>query len=250
MSANPNTNPYAAPRAVVENAPIIDDNHMLSTTVRWLLYLQTFVSLVVVVFSILQYELLTRIQNGGEWTEQETSANDIRYGGAAGISCLLYLVNGILILIWIYRANRRVSALSNQGLSNSPGWSIGWYFVPIMNLWKPFVAMKEIWLASQSPKGWSMYDSAPALLGWWWALWLIGTFLGRAANGVSRMSGVDAVMQGTSLNAISMFLNAVLCILFAIIVSRIQSMQNAGQEEHEQTPESATSAREPFIHRF
>ena len=35
--------------------------------------------------------------------------------------------------------------------SFTPGWSVGWFFVPIMNPWKPFQAMREIWQASAEP---------------------------------------------------------------------------------------------------
>ena len=56
-------------------------------------------------------------------------------------------------------------------LDFTPGWSVGWYFLPIANLWKPYQAMKEIWRASARP---DKVDDAevPGWLPLWWFLWL------------------------------------------------------------------------------
>ena len=58
------------------------------------------------------------------------------------------LTTGIVFLMWIHRANRNARGLGAEGMTFTPGWSVGWYFIPIANLWKPFQAMKEIWQAS------------------------------------------------------------------------------------------------------
>jgi hypothetical protein len=64
----------------------------------------------------------------------------------------------------------------------TPGWSVGWFFVPILNLFKPYQAMKEIWLASM-PSDETPWPErkAPPVVGWWWILWLIAVALGLSA---------------------------------------------------------------------
>ena len=96
--------------------------------------------------------------------EQWESLNGIFY-------VVVYLSSAVLVLKWIYRANYNARQLGASNMRFSSGWSIGWYFIPIANLWKPYQAMKEIWKTSANPSAWTT-EKAPALLGWWWFLWI------------------------------------------------------------------------------
>ena len=58
----------------------------------------------------------------------------------------------------------------------SPGWAVGWYFVPFANLVKPYQGMKEAWMASHFRDNWHG-EPTPALLVWWWGLWLVTNIL-------------------------------------------------------------------------
>ena len=76
------------------------------------------------------------------------------------------LVSAILVSKWTLRASHNVRALGATNLMFSPRASVGWYFVPIANLWKPYQAMREIWQASVSPSAWKR-QQIPLLLPWW-----------------------------------------------------------------------------------
>ncbi len=64
-----------------------------------------------------------------------------------------WLVAGIVWLTWQHRAHRQLRQLGTQGLQFTPGWGVGWWFVPVANLWKPYQAIKELWVASDPEKG-------------------------------------------------------------------------------------------------
>src|SRR5437868_6687462 len=59
------------------------------------------------------------------------------------VTILVFIITGVLFLRWIHRANRNARALGAQGMRFTPGWAVGWYFIPIASLWKPYQAMKE-----------------------------------------------------------------------------------------------------------
>lgn len=67
-----------------------------------------------------------------------------------GIACvallqlLVIIATGVVFLMWIYRANLNVRGFGAADMKFTPGWSVGWYFIPIMNLVRPYQAMKEI----------------------------------------------------------------------------------------------------------
>ena len=79
----------------------------------------------------------------------------------------------ILVLSWVYRANYNARQLGAADMRFTPGWAVGWHFVPIAWFWMPYLAMREIWRASVSPSDWATVPVWP-LLRWWWGLWLVG----------------------------------------------------------------------------
>jgi hypothetical protein len=49
-----------------------------------------------------------------------------------------------LFVIWVHRMQANTFALGVLGLRYTPAWAVGWYFVPIVNLWMPYRVMREI----------------------------------------------------------------------------------------------------------
>src|SRR5699024_8290571 len=71
------------------------------------------------------------------------------------VYALLNLVWSIILIlfivfffIWLYRAYAHWQAQHVTGVAHPPRWAIGWYFIPVMNLYKPFSVMRELTLAS------------------------------------------------------------------------------------------------------
>jgi hypothetical protein len=75
----------------------------------------------------------------------------------------------IFILRWIYFANFNAHQLGAIGMRFTPGWSIGWFFIPIANFWKPYQVMKELWQVSKNSSTWRVQSVSP-LVPWWWFL--------------------------------------------------------------------------------
>lgn len=100
--------------------------------------------------------------------------------GLSALAYLLVLLTAVIAVgCWIYRANANAHAIGGD-LNVRPGWAVGWYFVPIANLFKPFEAMKETWLASHYGGDWGRGTHSD-LLHWWWGLWIITGFIDNIA---------------------------------------------------------------------
>ncbi len=120
-----------------------------------------------------------------------------------GLVALLHIpvwLGGIVVfLVWIYKAYKNLEPLQASGLSHSPGWAVGWWFIPFANLVKPFQVMKEIWVESDPEYEAELAFlpttlSAPAIMGLWWATFLAGNILGRIAE---RMLPIDGAVSST-----------------------------------------------------
>lgn len=49
---------------------------------------------------------------------------------------ITFFVSVVFVSMWIYRAHANLFAAGYQGLEYTPGWSVGWFFVPIASLFR------------------------------------------------------------------------------------------------------------------
>jgi hypothetical protein len=173
--------PAAAPAPVPLAGRDFRDPATLTQALKVLLILSLLLDFIATVSGVMALALLRSLQGGtfaGDFDAAATS-NDNRQQAIGFTQVALFIVTGIVFLTWIHRANRNARALGAEGMRFTPGWSVGWYFVPIMSLWKPFQAMREIWQASAQSRcqGWA---EVMAILGassgwsrrWRWRAWL------------------------------------------------------------------------------
>lgn len=101
----------------------------------------------------------------------DVTSPDGLYAGVLLANWLLLVATYVVFAMWIYRAAANVNAAMVPGFRYTPGWAVGWHFVPIANLYKPFDAMRQIWNASHS--GGRHLDRGEPLLVYWWGLWAL-----------------------------------------------------------------------------
>jgi hypothetical protein len=53
---------------------------------------------------------------------------------------------------------------------------VGWWLIPVANLWKPFQTVRELWKASGGDEAWWRSATWP-VIGWWWACWVVFNIL-------------------------------------------------------------------------
>lgn len=93
----------------------------------------------------------------------------------------------IMFLIWLYRCHKNLPALGAENLEFSPGWAVGWWFIPFLCLYKPFQVVREVWNESDPDVApddirFHVAPGAPTLMVLWWALFLIGNFISSVPN--------------------------------------------------------------------
>ena len=152
---------------------------------------------------------------------------------------LLFIVLGIAFLKWIYRINKNLNTLSNGSLEFTPGWSIGWYFIPIACWYKPFQVMKEIYLACKDDP-----QADTGLLGRWWFLWIVSTF---AANIAMRMAfgseGPDSMLASTIAYIVSDAIDVLLAFVALKLVTEIWISYESNLMEQDSAINSDTPLR-------
>ncbi|MEM6475575.1 MAG: DUF4328 domain-containing protein [Pseudomonadota bacterium] len=135
-----------------------------------------------------------------------------------------YIFSVITIAMWIHRAHKNLHDQGVEGLEYTPGWGVGWYFIPIANLFKPFQAMKELWGASHRYKG-NFGDPAEGNLGLWWGLWIFGGILSNISTRMSMSDDPGIYDSGIILSFISSGLNLGAAYLIWQIIRQITAAQ-------------------------
>jgi hypothetical protein len=107
----------------------------------------------------------------------------------------------VVFCMWMYRAHANLHALGIQGQDYTSGWAAGAWFVPFLNLVRPFRIMKEIWKGSDPATvgaadfAWKL-AADPAIIGLWWAAWIFSNVASRVS---SRMDRGDVDLQYAAL---------------------------------------------------
>lgn len=224
---------YQSPTAPVEDIEVSEfrDLGKLTTTLRWLLWSGVVVSLVSLLSSALQLELLSR-----SFTQEEATANDEREAFVGVLSLVLTLTTFIVFGRWILQAHRNLPALGARSVDFTPGWALGWFFIPIANLWKPYQAMKSLWHHSENAVSPPVLRTPGILVGWW-TLWIISAFLGNIEMRMTLSAqGLDELVAVTQITIASCILNTALCAVAAVMVVSIWKAQLRQHENPVEAP--------------
>ena len=192
------------PGALQAGAAGFRDATTLTRCLKALLWLKIAVDLVAILSTFLQIGVLLSLQQhlyaSASAAQADAHASDVERRAIGLVQIAVLVITGLVFLRWIFRANANARQLGAADMRFTPGWSIGWYFVPFANLWKPYQAMKEIWLASAAPADWQNHPRG-AILPWWWFCFLLSGITGnilfrlaRAATDVSTLMSADVMI--------------------------------------------------------
>jgi hypothetical protein len=142
----------------------------LTKFLRRLLWISVVVACIALVDDVAEF---VQVQIG-QVTPDQVANNDPIQGIVGLLQSGLGIATGITFLKWIYRAYKNIQGFGAEGLRFSPGWAVGYYFIPILSLIRPVQVMSEIWRASDDPRNWRR-RSGSWLIASWWTLFLLYT---------------------------------------------------------------------------
>jgi Domain of unknown function (DUF4328) len=226
-SAFMENNPYAPPASSLVGAADVvaredattgfRDLSGISRKLALLLLIGAGLRVLGLVSSVMQFSLLTH----PPYTMAQATANDLRERLTNSGQLILFLITAIVFGRWIYFAQKNLRELGARYLRFGPGWSVGVFFIPLLNLWAPYQAMRDLVKASRNPRVWYLEDT-PVLIIIWWILWLLTQFI---VNGMLRSTAyartIDQLEVVTILEIASGALSVPLYLLANYIVRRV-----------------------------
>ena len=143
---------------------------------------------------------------------------------------------GIVFLIWFHRAYANLEPLGAGRLTYSAGWAVGCWFVPILNLFRPVQIAQTIWRNSD-PDAVTKEDirlaasANSALIGGWWAMWLISNVLSRiSASMAGAVKSPESLKAATVASMIAEWATTLAALLALAVVMGINDRQTERAE--------------------
>jgi hypothetical protein len=87
----------------------------------------------------------------------------------AAIGFAAFILTSIVFLFFFHRAYSNLAVLGPDEQRWSAGWSVGSWFIPIFNLFRPKQMANDIWRGTDG-------SAVPPVFHWWWAFFLLGGF--------------------------------------------------------------------------
>jgi hypothetical protein len=193
----------------------------LATTFIWIVMGFQIISAISTFF---QYLLLKSVAEGYSITTEAANSNDFRQSIIAILFAILYLFSVVFFIQWFRRAyfNQEIKFKS---MASSNGWVSGAWFVPIMNLFKPFQLMQEIYENAESylldKKLIDEKKSRKSIIGWWWGLWIGTGVLSRISS--SFLGSADDLGELIASTLFSIFMVVIFIPLSILTVKTIQN---------------------------
>ena len=202
----------------------------LTTAVTVLLAAGAVASAAAIVSGFFDLALIDRLLDGERVSQDEIDANDAHIVATGLVGGVLQLATVVVFLIWFYRAYANVRRLGVRNLRYRTGWSIGAWFVPILNFFRPKQIANDVWRGSDprmpapAPPAWHQ-NPVPALLHWWWAGWLTSSVLYAVASGLYDDFDLEGQRSGATVYIVSDGLSIMSALILIVIVRRVRERQ-------------------------
>ena len=183
---------------------------------RGLLITCLVVDLAGIASGLAQRALLLRMAAGEQVPTAVAQANDTRHAAIGKLQIIAFLITVILWFAWQSRAYRNLRLVGSGKTRFTQGWAIGYWFIPFVNLVRPYQIIADLWLRSenQNADDTTTGRSAPTAVSLWWGGYLVAGIMGRVVMTMSLnattieqlQTATVAGMLGDALGVLSAFL--------------------------------------------
>ena len=221
----------------------IRPNKKRAKVAEYLIWAVLVVGLFSILSSYLQYDLLLKVQEGFPVSDFELTINDFRELGIGLATIVIYIISVVTFIRWFRRAYYNLHSRTITPKYDE-GWAAGSWFVPILNLFRPYNIMKEIdeetcsLIEKRSQK--SVKTSA-GLIGFWWALWILNGVIGRYVfRSAMDAETVESLMQSSLMDIAGIGFEIPLGLLTIYMIRTISKKEETLTELENQDKEAIT----------
>ena len=193
-----------------------------SQRAKWILtifYIMLILSPIVIISDIMEYSLL-----GRQYTTAEGEANDLRQSLIGMLDLVVYIFAIVFFIMWFRRAYFNLQAAGVRTL-HTDGWAAGCWFVPILNLFRPYQIMEEIWEQTQNKIQQTPMEPK-IIIGVWWGLMVINGILDRISTRLLlNAETIEDYQMSSFLTMITDSVTVIPLILIILIIRKVSTWE-------------------------
>jgi Domain of unknown function (DUF4328) len=187
-----------------------------------------------IISNIMQLNLIKDLIAGNEDTAA-ASANDIRVSALAIGNLVVLICTMVFFILWFRRAYNNLHLTQSVNLLYTEGWAAGAWFVPFLNLVRPYQIMNEIWNKTQEATKNLLSFNNSVLVGWWWAIYLISNITSNIASRLfNDNSSYESLASATYAQIISNIIEIGSIIITVIMIKKTAAMEEKLYQSYEQ----------------
>jgi hypothetical protein len=205
---------------------MLRDNSERAKNVIVLFWVFFGITVIAIISTYMEYNLLQKALTESVSVD-EANANDIRQRIIGIVEILIHIVLIVYFIMWFRRAYYNLHSLGCY-VQYSEGWAAGAWFVPFLNLFRPYQIMKEIWDRTQE-RTYAGTEIAriesSAILGFWWFLWIVTSIAGNIYTRIV-LSGNHDIKDLIALDTTGIILNVVDLVNVILVITIIKKIHS------------------------
>lgn len=205
-------------------------NQQRATNAIILIWIVLAVDIISAISSYMQIDLLQRFNDGEFFFDADIDANDKRETVVGVLYAVVYLISATTFIMWFRRAYNNLH-IKVKNLSYSEGAAAWTWFVPIINLFRPFNIMKEMYgktaeyLAEKGVR--NRLNLSTTVVSVWWALWIINNFFAQFVTRYARKAEtIDTLITSSWLHIISTLIFVPLSFFAVNVIKRYSEAED------------------------
>lgn len=132
----------------------------------------------------------------------------------------------IIFLLWFKREYHNLHAI-NPKLKYKEAWAIWSWFIPVINLWRPYQIMKEIYIHATTTEKKEIHPEeeeiiTTPIIDLWWLLWIASNVLSQVNNRLPETT-IDQLKSAHILSILTFGILIIDAMLLIKIINKINS---------------------------
>lgn len=174
---------------------------------------------------LVERDLLTQLENETEVSAQEAESSDSRQS-IIGYTCFpVFIFMLVAVLLWVNRAYKNLPHLKGPepALRYTPGWAVGYFFVPVLHLYHPLRILQEVWRYSNRP----VLEKNSWFVNAWWMFWLGNALLSKVSYRVAAKAESISELQRSNLLDLSVLILGLISMVFTwLLIDKATRLQD------------------------
>jgi hypothetical protein len=151
--------------------------------------------------------------------------------GAAWLTFLAVAATVAVFLTWLWRTRVNAERLCRAEHRMSRGWTVGSWFVPVVNLWFPLRIVEDVWRTSRPgvPQDTDRVDGlpqSPLVRAWWSAVLANVAVLVVLRVGTRGEGPIEALRSTATYDTVSTLLLLIAAVLLSRVIHQITQWQS------------------------